>query len=108
MYVVIWNTIFHHLKLLQPRERHELMRKEKDKGKKVNIIGRWKSQGILCFDYDLLYDLYVKTTHCEFCNCELNKCSKTRKCLDHDHSITDKFNVRGILCISCNIKDVLK
>ena len=55
----------------------------------------------------MLYELYLKTSRCEYCNCELDKCSKSRKCLDHDHSITDRFNVRGILCNSCNRKDVL-
>jgi hypothetical protein len=32
----------------------------------------------------------------------------TTRCLDHDHSITDRFNVRGVLCGKCNLKDVLK
>ena len=76
------------------------------KGKIIKIISQWKSRGILCFDYNLLYDIFVKTTNCEFCNVELNTNTKTLKCLDHDHSITDKFNVRGVLCNSCNVKDV--
>lgn len=75
--------------------------------KKSNRISHWKHRGILCFDYNLLYDIFLSTNKCEFCNCELNKCSKSRKCLDHDHTITDKFNVRGVLCHSCNIKDIL-
>ena len=82
--------------------------RQTEKGKKTARISDWKRQGILCFDYDLLYQLYLKTTHCEYCECELNKCSKSVKCLDHDHSITDKFNVRGVICHICNIKDVLK
>ena len=77
-----------------------------EKGKKSHIISNWRYIGILCFDWDLLYDLFLKTTNCEFCNVELNTNTKTLKCLDHNHSIKDKFNVRGVLCLSCNIKDV--
>tara|TARA_R110002167_G_C12347997_1_gene621875 strand:+ start:68 stop:571 length:504 start_codon:yes stop_codon:yes gene_type:complete len=78
-----------------------------EKGKKSRTIACWKFNNILCFDYDLLYDIFLSTTRCEFCQVELNTDGKTRKCLDHDHSINDKFNIRGILCNSCNIKDVL-
>ena len=77
-------------------------------GVKSRRIGKWKSRGILCFDFDLLNDIFLSTARCEFCNVELNTNTKTLKCLDHDHSITDKFNVRGVLCMRCNFKDVLK
>jgi len=77
------------------------------KGKKVTRISSWKTQGIIFHDYDLLYDIYIHTTHCDYCKCELDKCNKSRKCLDHDHSTTDIENVRGILCFHCNVKDVL-
>ena len=79
-------------------------------GKKSHRISTWKQRGILCFDYNLLYDIFLSTNKCEYCNCELTidrYTQSTTRCLDHDHSITDKFNVRGVLCNSCNIKDVL-
>ena len=76
--------------------------------KKSNRICDWKRQGILCFDFNLLNDIFLKTNKCEFCNCELYGVGNNKKCLDHDHSITDRFNVRGVLCNSCNLKDVLK
>jgi len=76
--------------------------------KKTLRISNWKHQGILCFDYNLLYDIFLSTNRCEYCDCELNKCNKSRKCLDHDHNITDRFNVRGVLCMQCNLKDVLR
>tara|TARA_R110002073_G_C8990176_1_gene537873 strand:- start:12 stop:461 length:450 start_codon:yes stop_codon:yes gene_type:complete len=82
--------------------------RQTDTFKKRSIISQWRYRGILCFDFDLLYDIFLSTKICENCNCELNTNTKTRKCLDHDHNITDKFNVRGVLCHSCNIKDVLK
>jgi len=75
--------------------------------KKCKTIYQWRRRGILCFDFDLLYDIFLSTTRCEFCNVELNTNAKTRRCLDHDHSINDKFNIRAILCNSCNTRDVL-
>ncbi len=71
---------------------------------KIRRISLWKNRGILCFDFDLLYDIFLSTTNCENCNCILDTNTKTKKCLDHDHRITDKFNVREILCKSCNSK----
>jgi len=76
-------------------------------GLKSSRISQWKQQGILCFDYNLLYDIFLSTSKCEYCDCELYGRGNNKKCLDHDHSITDKFNIRGVVCNSCNIKDVL-
>ena len=81
--------------------------KQSEGGKKSQRIAQWKHYGILCFDFDLLYDIFLKTTHCELCNVKLTvdrQNTKTTKCMDHDHSITDKFNVRYVLCNSCNVK----
>ena len=82
-----------------------------ERGIKIKKINHWIAQGILCFDWDLLYDLFLKTTNCEFCNVELTTgipMSSTTKCLDHNHDINDRFNIRGVLCHSCNNKDVFK
>ena len=76
-------------------------------GKKINMCSKWRSRGIIFFDWDLLYDIYIHTTHCDNCKCKLNQCNSSRKCLDHDHDITDDENVRGILCMRCNVTDVL-
>tara|TARA_R110000787_G_scaffold143192_1_gene256832 strand:+ start:236 stop:661 length:426 start_codon:yes stop_codon:yes gene_type:complete len=96
-------------RLNHKEERKEYIRlwQQTDQGKKTNTISNWRHRGILCFDFDLLYDIYLSTTHCEFCQVELNTNGSTRKCLDHNHDITDRFNIRGILCNSCNVKDVL-
>ena len=72
--------------------------------KKSERIIKWKSQGIIFHDWDLLHEIYIQTTHCDVCKCLLNQCGKSRKCVDHDHSITDDNNVRNILCHCCNNK----
>ena len=79
-----------------------------DKGKKKKAFGNWRRVGIIFHDWDLLYDIYLEATKCDFCKCELDTgLYKTKKCLDHDHDIIDDENVRGILCFGCNVKDVL-
>ena len=84
--------------------------RQTNEAKKQNKILTWKRQGIMCFDFDLLYDLFISTTNCEFCKIKLTidrHNTSTTRCLDHDHNIIDKINIRGVLCISCNNKDVL-
>ncbi len=76
--------------------------------KKSKRISRWKARGIICDDWDALYERYLSTTHCEKCDVELtgsNPRTRTSKCVDHDHSIKDRENVRGILCNACNLND---
>jgi len=98
---------------LKNREKRRLKSAEYYKNNKNNLnvksmrISKWKQQGILCYDYNLLYKLYSECEKCEYCNIELKGKGRQKKCLDHDHNITDKFNVRGVLCNVCNIRDVL-
>lgn len=93
--------------------KEEIIQKQKqyrqttEKGIKVNRIGQWKYSGVICDDFDALYHHYIKTSYCDFCRVELTydkRNTATTKCLDHDHSITDRPNFRNILCNFCNIK----
>ncbi len=80
-------------------------------GQKRNRINNWKQQGIIVDDYDALYERYMSTTHCEKCSVLLTSgvpMTRTTKCIDHDHSIKDRENVRAVLCLACNANDNCK
>ena len=99
-----------------PQPKEELAEKQRaykqtPAGKKVNRISNWKRQGIIVDDYDALHERFISTTHCEKCDVELtggNPTTRTTKCVDHDHDIKDRENVRGILCHACNMNDNCK
>jgi len=92
------------------KNREKLSQQQKEyrqtpQAKKSNTISCWKKQKIIFHDWDLLYDIiYTLTSHCDHCNVFLEGNGSNRKCLDHDHSITDSDNVRNVLCLSCNVK----
>jgi hypothetical protein len=85
-------------------EDYKLMMKnyrQSEAGKKSARITCWKQMGVINNDYDMLYEKWKNTTHCEVCNVELvegNK-GKHKKALDHDHN-TGAF--RNIVCNKCN------
>ena len=83
------------------------MNKKQQEQKKNKKIYSWKKQGIICNDWNSFYYKFIQINYCECCYCELtsggNNKSNTRV-LDHDHNITDKENIRNILCNSCNRK----
>ena len=66
---------------------------------KKYIICGWKQKGIIDDDYDLLFEVYKKETHCWLCGKEYVK--RNDKHLDHDHGTGEP---RYICCRSCNTK----
>tara|TARA_R110001632_G_scaffold36287_1_gene91529 strand:- start:36 stop:470 length:435 start_codon:yes stop_codon:yes gene_type:complete len=76
---------------------------QSDAGKKSFVISAWKQRGVICDDFDSLYDKFINCKNCEECAVELvdgNKLSN-RRCLDHSHK-TGLF--RNVLCNTCNTK----
>tara|TARA_R110000796_G_scaffold5_5_gene40 strand:+ start:6586 stop:6993 length:408 start_codon:yes stop_codon:yes gene_type:complete len=71
-----------------------------ESGKKYQRIQTWKKRGIICEDWDILYDRFINCNKCEKCDNDLvSGNSKYGRTLDHDH-LTG--NIRNILCRSCN------
>jgi len=61
----------------------------------------WKRNGIIFEDqFENVFNDYIKQTNCECCYKPFLKGSN--KCIDHDHNNTTSYNVRGIVCKSCN------
>jgi len=101
------------IKEYQKEYMKEYYQKHKDKmkewnktpaGKKSSTIKNWKIRGLVCEDYDSLYDRYIESKNCEECGCEYGKFgdgSWSFRCMDHSH-ITGLF--RNFLCCGCNRK----
>jgi len=77
--------------------------RQTDAGKKSNLISKWKQTGLICDNYEALYEKYINTFECDNCGIELvsGMYGANRRCMDHCH-ITGKF--RNILCHVCNIE----
>tara|TARA_R110000823_G_C15484856_1_gene451214 strand:+ start:85 stop:492 length:408 start_codon:yes stop_codon:yes gene_type:complete len=79
-----------------------------EQGIKSRRIADWRRLGMsLDYDYDIIYDIYINCNVCDFCNVELVEgiYGSNKKCLDHNHTTGE---IRGILCNTCNIHDVLE
>ena len=74
---------------------------QSENGKKRHTISGWKTRGLVCDDYNELYDKYIIAEKCEECGIKFEEGDKNKKCMDHDHS-TGLF--RNFLCNSCNVK----
>ena len=83
------------------KEKNKEYRKT-EAGKKTYRITTWKQHGVVCDDWDKLYDKYINTWNCEHCNKKLieGMYGNNKRCLDHDHQ-TGLF--RAVLCHYCNV-----
>ena len=60
----------------------------------------WKNRGLID-DYEMVYERYSMAIFCDICECVLDQCTKSVKCMDHCHK-TGLF--RNIVCRNCNFK----
>lgn len=77
--------------------------RQSTKGKSAGTKARWGFVGINFGSkemFKIVYNDYINQTHCECCYKPFTSLNK--KTLDHDHTIKDKYNIRGIICHSCN------
>ena len=77
---------------------------ELGKDHKAKSKGNWKYRGIIFVGlFDEIYDIYIHSSECDKCKKKFK--NSQDRCLDHNHLITNDFNVRGVLCQSCNLKN---
>ena len=88
----------------EKRKQDKLKYRKTANGIKKTRIHNWKYSGIISDDWDKTYDRVINSTNCEYCD-KIYIRDKFRH-LDHDHSILDKHNIRGVLCKNCNVRDV--
>jgi len=85
-----------------PEKIAEIAQRQKNyrntpKGSKVQKIGSWKKQGMICDDWE---GMYVRFRSCDNCECCGNEWKNNMdKHLDHSHK---DGKVRNILCRRCN------
>ena len=66
-------------------------------------IKTWKVRGLICDDYDALYNQYLNVTNCDNCSVEFGEFgdgSGNYRCMDHS-KVTGLF--RNFLCSRCNV-----
>jgi len=93
------------------KEEKRLQKKaynQSPEGKKAQKKGKWKYHGIIIKNFDEFYEKFLSTTHCQICKKKLTidkYNTHSTKCVDHDHNINDRENVRYICCNACNSND---
>mgnify|MGYP003662431452 FL=1 len=81
--------------------RMKIYNQKPDVKQRRKII-EWKRRGLICDDYNAIYQKWFDSTNCEECNIEFFSLGySTTRCMDHSHT-TGEF--RNIICHSCNTK----
>ena len=87
----------HYIKNKEKRNEYNKEYCQTEKGKKSMTISQWKRNGVICEDFDKMYEIYINTNNCNWCNKNISK----RRYIEHNHNSGE---VRGIVCQSCNMK----
>ena len=92
------------------REKNpDYVKNYQDENPWVVIIAGWRFRGIIDPDLKSVYDYFITQTNCWICDKEYNKdIQMDRRCLDHDHDLTDEPNIRYICCGYCNFNIIIK
>jgi len=80
------------------QQQKEWHKNNKEKILRSKMIKTWKRRGLICENYDQVYQLWLDSTHCDKCGCQYT--DKNVKSMDHCHT-TGKF--RAIICNRCNM-----
>ena len=101
----VYNKAYH-IKNVEKKKAYDKAYREDniEKCKKKETIGNWKTKGLICDDYDNLYELYLQSTNCEECDCKYSDFGDgvgRWRCMDHCHT-TGLF--RNFLCNTCNLR----
>ena len=91
------NMRLYNLKNKENNKERSKKYSQTENGKKSRKISNWIYKGIICKDFDKMYDRYINTNNCNWCNKDISK----KRYLEHNHSSRE---VRGIVCQSCNMK----
>jgi len=73
--------------------------KHTEKHMKSYTIRNWKQRGLICNDFDALYDKHMSINNCQLCNVSFDQTIPNQRCMDHDHQ-TGMY--RKTLCRRCN------
>ena len=79
-----------------------------ENGKKHLRINNWKRHGIIADNWEEVHAWFMEVDTCDICDCVFTRDrynTSSSKCLDHDHSIKDDYNIRGVICNTCNVSE---
>ena len=109
-----WKNNKQHIQEYRENNKQHIQEQKKEyyqteAGLKSNRISKWKHYEGMSqdYDWDIIYDIYISTDLCDYCNVKLveGNYGSNKKCLDHNHKTGE---IRGILCNTCNSNEVFR
>ena len=88
-------------KINENKKEYNRLYYKTENGRKRKTINQWKSSGVICQDFDKMYEIWFNTNNCDWCHKDVSK----KRNLEHNHNSGE---IRGIVCNSCNMKMMYK